>query len=295
MTYHFDWLMDHPHWTFELAVATAVDEFPSEWKRYWGIGGDACPEHLDPDEWQAAKEMHDLARRICNAAGALQGMKLPEQLRTLPPILTKEAKDERESRRELVKRLEASLTPEQEGPGPVKDLIHFLKWSEGEAGTKEVLFRTAVEIYSYPDFGCAPGEVARRLLDLLEFLMRTKGEITREYLRRVAMCYVRDMRPEMAVMSRAVMETALQIESVENRIQDHLKVKGKRHPGLGDWIEAAAAVGVLDETGVLSAGVVKDAGDDAVHNAPQQAPEAWVVLENLRTVLQQVERFQKGG
>ena len=295
MTYHFEWLMDHPYWTFDLAVATAVDEFPAEWKRFWGIGEHECPEHLDPDEWQAANEMHDLARRICYAAGGLQGTKLPEELRTLPPILTKEARDERQSRQELVEHLESNLTPEERSSGPVKDLIHFLKWSEGEAGTKEVLFRTAVEIYSYPDFGCAPGEVARRLLDLLEFLMRTRGEITREYLRRVAMCYVRDMRPEMAVMSRAVMETALQMEAVENRIESHLRAKGKRHPGLGDWIEAAAAVGVLDEGGVIAAGIVKDAGDDAVHNAPQQAPEARLVLENLRTVLQQVERFGARG
>jgi len=295
VTYNFEWLTDHPYWTFELAVATAVDEFPSEWKRYWGIGEHVCPDHLDPGEWEAAREMHELARRICHAASALQGRKLPEELRTFPAILSMEAKDERQSRRELVERLEAGLRPEQAGDGPVKDLIHFLKWSEGAAGTKEALFRTAVEIYSYPDFGCAPGEVARRVLELLEFLMRTKGKITREYLRRVAMCYVRDMRPEMAVMSRAVMETALQVEAVENRIDGHLKVKGKRHPGLGDWIEAAAAVGVLNETGVLAARIVKDAGDDAIHNAPQQAPEARIVLENLRTVLQQVELFESRG
>ena len=111
------------------------------------------------------------------------------------------------------------------------------------------------------------------------------------------MCYVRDMRPEMAVMSRAVMEAALEdIEAVEGRLVANRKVQGKmrkRYPGLGDWIQAATDVGALDEEGRKAAGEVKDAGDKAIHNVPQQAPDAGVVLENLRLVLMQLERFQK--
>ena len=176
MTYSFDWLMDNPYWTFDLAVQTPVNQFPDEWMTFWGIGAKECPEHLDPGEWEMANEMHDTARRICQAIGDLQGRRLPEPLRTLPGVLELEARSERKSRSELADQIENQLNPEQLQLQEIKDLIRFLRWEPGAAEAGDRVFQTAFQIYSYPPFGCGPGDVAARLLELLEFLVRTDGK-----------------------------------------------------------------------------------------------------------------------
>lgn len=294
MTYHEAWLREFPYWTFADAIGAASDDFPREWKRFWGIGASVCPDHLDADEWEVANEMHDVARRICAVATRLLDQGLPHQLRTLPGLLEIEATSEKKSRREFVAALEERLTAEQRRSPMLQDVLYFLKWREGEAEAKAKLFRSAIEIYAYPEFGCSPGQVASRLLDLLEFLVRTRGERAREYLCRVATCYVRDMLPEMAVMSRAVMEAGLQLPAVEERLDANLKVKSKRRPGLGDWIEAAYEVEVLDDEGRRRADAIKTAGDNAIHKVPKQTPDPRSILESLRIVLTQVERFERG-
>ena len=293
MTYSVDWLMDNPYWSFEEAIQTPVDEFPIAWKEFWGIGAKECPEHLDPDDWEIANEMHDTARRICHAVGDLQGRRLPDPLRTLPGVLEVEARSERRSRSELADQIESQVNSEELQLQVFGDLIRFLRWEQGAAEAKDSIFQTAFQIYSYPQFGCGPGTVAARLLELLEFLVRTEGERTREYLRRVATCYVREMPAEMAVMSRSVVESALESdEAIERRVEENLQVQEKHHPGLGDWVQAAFEVGALDSPGRRSATAVKEAGDNAVHNLPQLVPSPRSILEDLRVVLQQLEGFR---
>ncbi len=295
MTYTFKWLQDHPYWTFDAAVGTPVDEFPSEWKRFWGIGEAECPEYLEPGEWEVANEMYDVGRRLVHVVSHFGEKGLPNELRTLPAFLATEAQSESMSRKEVATQLRKGLAPDQLATQFWSDLLYFLEWEEGETEARHKLLRTAVEIAAFPRFGCSPGTVATRIMDLLDFMVTTRGNAAREYLQRVAECYVRDMRPETAVMSRAVLEAVLRIDEIEERAAERLVQGGnrKRYPGLVDWIRAAFELGALDARGKQAAEAVKTAGDDAIHNVPQQAPEGRVVLENLRAVLNQIARFEK--
>jgi hypothetical protein len=292
MTHNYEWLTEHPYWTFDNAMDVPATDFPIAWKDYWGIGDAYAPDHLDPDEWQTANQMHDIARRICAVAASLQGG-LPEQLRTLPPVLGEESRSEQERRQELATLLREKMSAEQLESPDLYQVIRWLEWEEGPAEGKEKLFRTAVEIYAYQEFGCSPGTIGFRVLKLLDYIVRASGERTREYLRRVAACYIRDMPPEMAVMSRSVIEAALQFPEVEERIEFILKTKGKRHPSLIDWIDSATDLGVLDPDGRVAADLIKNAGDDAVHNVPQGIPDSSVILLNLNRVLSQIDRHRR--
>jgi hypothetical protein len=205
-----------------------------------------------------------------------------------------EAEAERRKARELLQSLREQARPEVLN-SPGWRMVERLLKEGGDAGRKERLFRTAVQIHAWPVFGTSPGLLARRCLELLDHLVRCKGLRAREYLSRVAACYVRGMRPEMAVMSRAVLEAALEDLDLEERVASIREVKGKRYDSLTDWIDAASAAGAIDEEGRLAAETVRDAGDTAAHKAPGLVPPEAEVLQALKTVLEQVEGFGRAA
>ena len=291
--YDENWLRDFPLWSYDDAHATVDDEFPDAWATFWGVTKATAPEDIDPDMWEEVKQLHSLAKRLVGAAAELSRAKLPEGKRTLPKLLRMEADSERSARLELLDSIRSQLDPDALRSPEWGQVEAFLRWEEGEAGYKERLFQTAVQIHAFPRFGCSPGAVAHRCLELLDFLVRSKGLRAREYLGRVAACYIRGMHAEMAVMSRAVLESALKDLDIEVRVEEIRRVKGKRHDSLTDWIDAASGAGALDEAGRLAAGTVRDAGDDAIHKALTLVPPAREVLEALRLVLEQIENFPR--
>jgi hypothetical protein len=194
MTYDRFWLEDHPFWSHEDAIATVRDEYPHAWADYWGISEPHAPEHLDPDLWEEARRLYSVAQRLVRAAGELSRMRLPEETRTLPKLLKMEAASEREARRELLESLRTQVAPEALESPEWRQIENLLRWGDGEAGNKERLFGTAVEIHTFGLWGSSPGELARRCLELLDFLVRVSGVRAREYLRRVSNCYIRSPR-----------------------------------------------------------------------------------------------------
>jgi hypothetical protein len=167
MTYDRFWLEDHPFWSYEDAIGTVRDEYPHAWADYWGISKSHSPEHLDPDLWEEARRLHQLAQRLVRAAAELSRTRLPDQTRTLPKLLEMEAASEREARRELLESLRTQIAPEALESPEWRQIENFLRWEDGEAGSKERLFGTAVEIHAFELWGCSPGELARRCLELL--------------------------------------------------------------------------------------------------------------------------------
>lgn len=287
-----------PYYTLDDVVSDAADHFSSSWKKFWGIDAADAPDHLDPDDWKTANELHAIASRIYRAAVSLLDERLPRTLRERPSLLEEEARDEKLGRERVAEELRQRAFEEGrtgENWDGLKDLLEEsfrLQSEEGEAEKRVKLFQTAVQVYAYPDFGSPPAQVASRLLDLLEFLVRTKGERTRQYLTRVASCYVRGMLPELAVMARAVMEAALKgLPSVDERLGQ--QASGRR-ANLADRIEAAVREGILDTEGRIAAGRIIEAGNHAIHRRPQLALEAHAILADLRLVLTQVQGYEEG-
>jgi hypothetical protein len=136
-------------------------------------------------------------------------------------------------------------------------------------------------------------ETDRMLLRKVEVLLRhvrtSAGERTSSYLAAVSRCYLLGLVPEMAVMARAVMESAL-----EERIEEE-SVRARVGPdrgrvGLGQYIEYAFAEGIFDHATREAAKRLKSKGDDAIHSAPGLEGSGEGILDDLHRVLDALDR-----
>lgn len=127
------------------------------------------------------------------------------------------------------------------------------------------------------------------MLRLLNFLMRVENIRTRQYLSRVAECYVRSMRAEFAVMSRAVVQAALEDILSTEQVREILQLPRAQRVGLGNLISAADRVGILSPEAKEACERVKTAGDDAVHTMPDVAADPDDVLADLAKVVAHLE------
>src|SRR5690606_29432174 len=94
------------------------------------------------------------------------------------------------------------------------------------------------------------------------------GEFTSAYLSRVAECYIRDMRPELAVMCRAVLDTAIQQVADDEQVKNIVGAGRRGHVGLERRIEFCRSCGIFDDEVRDAAERVMDAGDKAAHVVP---------------------------
>ena len=271
------WVANSDYTAFKGVAHT---EFEEGWKEHWGIGHEFAPSSIDPDMWEDANRFFADANRICEILYTSTGRRPPPALRELRDKLEEDTDREIGEWREEFEKIEAlvdeSARVELEEKHWNKDL---------EAPMRLALFDTSMEIWAYEYFGTHAGDLAARAVEFVRSMIRVKGEATREYLGRVAVCYVNDMGPELAVMARAVIEAALR-DCVD---ETTVSTRGKRHPKLHDWIEAARTNEILPHEAYKAALDVKRTGNDVIHNIPQQAPERQVTLAQLITVLEAID------
>jgi len=289
MVYDESWLRDFPYWSLDDAHATVDDNFPHEWASFWGIGKDVAPEDVHPDKWEEANRLHRIARRLVHAAGELSGSGLPEDTRELPKKLRAEAAEDWERRQQYLEALREKL--QERDSDELKALQAALR-HEWPSEASEKLFSTAVQIHAWKRFGSSPHSVASRTLELLDYLVRARGERTKAYLSRVAKCYIRGMDTELAVMARAVLEAALEAAPLEDAVDQVMRnSRGKRFVPLDGLIEAASLAGAFDEDARLAAHAIREAGNSAVHKAPGLEPPGEDVLRDLKVALESIEEF----
>jgi hypothetical protein len=283
-----------PELSYDDAIGDVAAQWPCDWGIYWGLESDQAPRYLGAELWADVLNLDRQAHRLVAAASKLSRRKLPEDKRTLPAWLTSQSDLERKQFDELAEFLREQLSEDDLAAEKWQEILGVIE-GETPAERRERFFHVSVQIHAYQRFGYSPRALADRLLILLEFLVSTKVERAQAYLQRVANCFVLDLRPELGIMSRAVMEATLQSLDMESLVEKVCKARGKRHPSLIDWIDAASQSGVIDEDGRLAAEIVRKAGDDVVHVSHELMPEPTMVLKNLVFVLTQVERALRGS
>lgn len=285
---------ERPTTSLDDVVDWVLNEFPDAWKSYWGIEESHAPDHLSAEEWEEAQRAFRDAERLARAASILSRRKLPEHLRTLPTRLADGAAQERGKVEEIINYAVERL--DDPAPGIDRDglnrLVSRMRRSIWPAEAVRQRFEGAAQLTTARAFMQSPGEISTRTLALLEYLVRAEGLRTGQYLERVALCYIRDMRPELAVMARSVLECALQDHALEARVRARRGISKDVpdfHATLSDWIHAARTERLLDEFGFSSAENLRLHGNDAIHLAPQNAPDADETMERLVVVLNQLE------
>lgn len=288
MVFDIGWLKENPLWSLSDAVSTVWEEYPRAWVEYWGIGASHAPDHLEPDEWEAANRLNAQAERLSNAAIALTRRRLPDRMRSLPAVLQQEEQSEKEAMEEVIQQLRESLTPEQLESEKWRRVERQLMWLHGEAETRRGVFQTAMELHASQHFRLDPRTVAKRTIKLLDFLVLAEGEATLEYLQRVAECYIKEMGPELIVMARAVLEAALGDCNLEARVRRNLGIReGQRESAasLKALIQAASDEDLLDPETRQLADWIRDNGNRTVHSVPQDAADPDEVMRKLVQIL----------
>lgn len=285
------YLEDIPYdWTtFDEVMKRVATDFPAGWRHYHGVKSQEPMLIGETD----ARELMATASRLIQAAQSLSNRKLPDERRRQPDELEAAAREERRAkeavRDSLHEMAEAETDPETRAG--LEGLISELQGPEsmGPKENQHRVFRTFLEIEAFERYGSLPGELADRSLELLGYLVGTDSERARQYLRHVAECYVLDLGPELAVMSRAVLESALETLELEPLVDEVASVTG-RNRTLSAWIHAASQAGLLDARAREAAEVVQQAGNAAVHQAPGVEPDTEDILESLVVVLEALEQ-----
>lgn len=291
-----DFILEVPYdWTtFHEVMDRVATEFPENWRRYHGVESRDPMLVGDSD----ARDLMNTASRLATAAEALSDRRLPEGPRQFPEELESQARERRRLREDVV---EVFLEMAEEEPDPeksagLKDAVRKARGPDGLFPKEDEyrVFRTFLEIESFERYGSLPGELADRVITLLEYLVGTESNRARQYLERVSKCYVLGLGSELAVMSRSVLESALESLELEPLVEEVRSVRGAPHASLSDWIEAASKAGLLDDRAREAADLVRKAGNDAVHSAPGVEPDAEEVLENLVVVLEAMDQAGSG-
>lgn len=128
---------------------------------------------------------------------------------------------------------------------------------------------------------------AARLVHVLSVVIEGQPpERVRAYLQRVARCYVAGLDAETVVMCRAVLDAAFEERVPEAALESHLKARSlTRAPVLADRITVAGRTGIISRDVEAAARRVKDAGNDAVHNAPGANMPALEALTETTRIL----------
>jgi hypothetical protein len=136
---------------------------------------------------------------------------------------------------------------------------------------------------------------ADRVLELLRIVLNTSpSEPTRQFLGRLARCYIWGFEAECVILCRAVLDTAFK-DAVDNEVCE--KYSNKRPSNkrlydnftLVDRIYAAEKEGLINEATRKLAKKIKTRGDKAVHYQPDITKD---ILGTIRDTLVVIERLQ---
>ncbi|MGH7556730.1 MAG: hypothetical protein ACREMD_02905 [Gemmatimonadota bacterium] len=194
---------DDPRYDVDDAMMLIHDNFPADFVAFWGLESDYAPEHIDPDDWDEYRRLYALSERLALAAQRLaRPGALPEAQLREPGLLEMEASSESEA---VGRTLHAIREVLSEIPATSWYNIWLQYDTPGTSDARARLgfFQTCMQLHALRLFHSSPRQMAQRMVNLLNYLSKTTGEGTQEYLRRVAACYVLGMRTEFAVMARA--------------------------------------------------------------------------------------------
>jgi hypothetical protein len=277
--------------TLDDALDGVASDFPDDFLTHWGLQSSEPPPHLERDEWLELRRIYGTASQLASIAGALVQRKgVGKDRLALGALLQQEANRQQRQIEDLLDR--AKLELNDADYGRLFGLL-FLPVSPNDSRTKAAVFENTLQIAAMQQFVQQPGRLARRLQSLATYLVRHANDRTAEYLARVAKCYVLDMGAELAVMSRAALESAL--ESVLDDDEVRRTVGADRFIGLERRLEYCSAKGILDLPTRRAADFVKEVGDLAAHAAPNFSVDLDRLVQSLAAVLTAVHNALPPG
>jgi hypothetical protein len=282
MTWFNSGIDDNPDLDLQEFMDRMFDDYPDEFRRYWGLDAEYSPEYMEPDDWERYQRLDNVARRVAHLAVSLaRPPRLPEADLELPLALRAEAARGRAEIAKIVDHIRAT-SPDDRG------LFLALASLKSQEEVDHAFFRSALQIY-LAEYLVWPSDLASRVVTLTKFAARVQGQLAREFLGRVSRCYLYAMDAELAVMARAALAAVLEHYLDETQVRNVRHIPRHLRIGLADYIEVADGT-LLPESAARSARKLKQWGDDAAHVSPQLVGSRDEILEHLTAVLKELEK-----
>lgn len=284
-----DIIQYNPGYSLGAALEYAFQEYEEDFFAYWGLDSHEPPEWFadSEDEWRQLIALHQLAAKLAGGAAELvRPQRLPEAKLSLPTRLDEEAHDYQHSVDRVLERFSGELSPDE-----MERLRRFLQpGALDDPRVQRSFVQNCFELEAAIRYPADPTAYAERLRLLATQMLRSPGELTRAYLRRVAECFVRDMPMELAVMARAVLDAALQEVLSDEAVVAVAGLRAQRGSvNLERRIEAATAEGIFDDGVRQAADRVRAQGNSAAHFLPDFNPSTADLLADLSACLRAIE------
>lgn len=271
----------YPEVDLEGLMGNVIDTFPDEFRDYWGLDSEHVPEHLDVDTWERCRELDNLARRVSVLAAALvRPSKLRENDLHAPLELRTAAREGRAILTRLVNKILAEYPDDHD----LRMKLHDLRVAED---VDYKFFHASLQLW-LSDYLVGPGVLADAVVQLTRYVARVRSQRAIQYLSRVSRCYLYDMTPELAVMSRGALEALLEEALPEDQVRAVRGIPKHLRVGLADYIEVASGT-ILSDSAATAARRVKQYGDDTVHFSTEAVGSADEILRQLVTVLEGIQ------
>ena len=264
----------------DAALASALDEYMTDFTDHWGFTANAPPAWLSHDDWIEYRRVYGFAEKIGKAAASLLQKK---GLGKGPIENVEEWHREAAKRQRQVDELWIQIKDKLEGPDWWKIYVALQPGHPADPRTTRDVFDTVLQIEAVGLFPYSPASTARALQDLAKHLIRYRNERTAAYLARVARCFVFDMRPELAVMARAVLDAALEDLADDAAVRQAVGSTGD--VTLERRIEFCRARGIFADDEYRAAHGLRTAGRDAAHVMPGIEPDPMQIIEWLGITL----------
>jgi hypothetical protein len=282
-------LESSPGFTLGAALEFTETDFDEDFRTVWGLDTSEPPEGMSHDDWLTCKRIHGMASQVAEAALLLVRQKgIGRGRLAVGDQLSEEARAHDQMLSELLGSIRPHLAAEE-----FARVSHQLDLpSPDDPRSRRAIFENTLQLAARRIFPPSMDVVASRMESLVEFVVASQNERCNAFLGRVATCYCLNLRTELSVMCRAVLEAAIQDIASDDAVREVLSIP--KHVRLG----LAARVEYLDSLGLIQAEVrasidrVKRGGDDAVHVAPGLEPDPDVLLADLVTALNAVTQLR---
>ena len=268
----------------DIAVQAAITSFVDDFELQWGIGANEPPEDVEWEEWYELVSLNAAAQHLVAASLRLYRPDgLPSKEVNWPAQLAAAAEAEKKDREEFLASLRQTFSAKVQDWPKLETLV---KQSLPEPENfKHRFFLAAIQNHLADSFFPSLYLMSRKLVILIDHLTTEQDPQVSRYLESVSRCFLLDMKPELALMSRAVLEIALERRLPVDYMRAVRGIGSNRRVPLKEWIDEAAASGLIDAHQEAAAKRVSRAGGQVAHGKATDDLDPDSILTDLHTVV----------
>jgi hypothetical protein len=285
---YLELIKENPGVSATSFIDDARDDFFDAFKEVFGLESKAPPPSMTLDDWLAARKVYGMARQIAGIAASLVRQKgIGSDRLAFGASLAADARAHSKAIEEFVESYQGQIPDDK-----LRQLRALLDaFDASDPRGLRWIFRETVLSEALRLFPPSPRGLAERLENLTQYVVAARNDLTNQYLARVARCYCLDLRAELAVMARAVLDSALEDAVNDEDIRRRRGLAKRVRVGLGERIHYLSSSDRIRPPDVKAMLSVKTSGDDAAHCLPGLEQDPDTLMQALVDSLKAIDRY----